>query len=304
MRYRWEAALVGICAIWGATFVVVQDAVERIPPFRYLAARFALGALVLVAFGALRGLTRREVRAGAVLGVALFAGYAFQTVGLQYTSASNAGFITGLFVILTPLAGIALTRARPSRGSMLGVALATAGLVLLAMPSGFRVRGGDALELGCALSFAIHIVLTGKLAPGLNAVRLTAMQAAVVAALSGAWTLAAEHGARGSFPWFAVIIGGVAATAVAFAVQTRAQQQISPTRTAVILSAEPVFAGIAGYLFAGDRLGARGYAGAALIVAGIVAVELLATREAGTGELPAAVRATDAAGRAKLSDEK
>ncbi|MFA5889651.1 MAG: DMT family transporter [Actinomycetota bacterium] len=278
-RHRWEFALIGISAVWGSTFVLVKDAVERIPPFQYLALRFACATAALAIFGAFRGLRRTEATAGVAIGIALFGGYALQTVGLQYTSASNAGFITGLFVVITPLLGAVILRRLPSKASAAGVILATAGLVLLAMPSGMRLGGGDALEVLCAISFAVHILLLARLAPGRSALRIAGVQIATTAAASAIWSIGAERaplpGADGTV-WFAIAATGLLASALGFVVQTRAQQIIPPTRTAVILTAEPVFAGIFGFLIAGDRLGVRGYAGAALIVLGILVAETLA----------------------------
>lgn len=274
----WEIALAGVALVWGATFVTVQDAVERIPPMLFVALRFALAAAVMGAAGAFRGLTRADARDGAAIGLALFGGYAFQTVGLQYTTASNAGFITGLFVVFTPLLGAAVLRRLPTLSAGAGVALATAGLVLLAMPEGFRVNRGDALVLACALSFATHIVLLGRLAPGRSPARLAAVQCITVAALSGLTSATAERAAPaiGADVWWTIALTGIVASALAFFVQTAAQRVIPPTRTAIILTAEPVFAGVFGYLLAGEVLTARGYLGAALILAGILAAELLA----------------------------
>lgn len=278
-RHRWEIALIGVCAIWGSTFTIVQDAVARIPPFQFLALRFTLAAMVLAAFGAFRGLTRSDIAVGGTVGLALFAGYALQTIGLQYTSPSNSGFITGLFVVITPLLGAIVLRRLPSAASGAGVVLATTGLVLLAMPAGVALGKGDALELACAFAFAVHILLLGRLATGRSVLRLAGVQIATTAAASAAWSLVAERsplpGSDGGV-WGAIAICGVLATALAFVVQTHAQQEIAPTRTAVILTAEPVFAGIFGFFIAGDRLGARGYAGAAFIMVGILIAELLA----------------------------
>jgi drug/metabolite transporter (DMT)-like permease len=224
------------------------------------------------------------VRLGVITGLALFSGYAFQTVGLEYTSASNAGFITGMFVVFTPVIGAIVFRRLPSTAASLGVILATAGLVLLAMPSGFHLRRGDALEVMTAISFAIHILLIARFGRGIPALRFASIQIATAAILALVWSGIAERatppGADAGL-WFAIVLTGVFATALAFFVQIRAQQEIPPTRTAVILTGEPVFAGIFGYIVAGDRLGARGYAGALLIVAGIVVAELLAP----TGEV-------------------
>lgn len=277
-RHRWELALIAVTALWGATFTWIRDALERIEPFLYIALRFWLAAAVLALVGGFRGLTRDEARAGAIIGLPLFAGYAFQIVGQQYTSPSNAGFITGLFVVFTPLVAALLYRTMPSRAAIGGVMLATIGLMLLAMPTGASLRRGDALVLGTAIAFAFHIVAIGHYAPGRSVVRLVAVQTLVAATMATAWTLVAERQAppgSDAFLWFVVVVTGVFATAVGFLVQTRAQQEAPPTRTAVILTAEPVFAGIFGYVLAGDRLGARGYAGAVVIVVAIVIAELL-----------------------------
>jgi drug/metabolite transporter (DMT)-like permease len=276
--YRWELALIGVALIWGSTFTVVKDAVARTPPFLFIGIRFTLATVVLAAVGAFRGVQRRDLKLGAITGLALFAGYAFQTVGLQYTTASNAGFITGMFVVFTPVIGALVFRRLPSTAASIGVILATGGLVLLAMPSGFHLRRGDALEVMTAITFAIHILLIARLGKDIPALRFAAIQIATAATLGLVWSGIAEHAAPPSDGgvWFAIVLTGVLATALAFLVQTRAQQEIPPTRTAVILTAEPVFAGIFGYLVAGDRLGARGYAGAVLIVAGILVAELRA----------------------------
>jgi len=280
-RYRWELALIGVAVIWGATFTVVKDAVARMPPFLFIGLRFLLAAGVLAIIGAFRGLTKREMQLGAITGFALFAGYAFQTVGLQYTTASNAGFITGMFVVFTPVIGAIVFRRLPSTAAGLGVILATGGLVLLAMPSGFHLRRGDALEVMTAITFAVHILLIARLGKDIPALRFTAVQIATAALLALAWSAVGEHnlGHPDAGTWFGIVLTGILATALAFLVQTRAQKEIPPTRTAVILTAEPVFAGVFGYLVADDRLGARGYAGAGLIVAGILVAELFAPSE-------------------------
>ena len=280
-RYRWELALIGVAVIWGATFTVVKDAVARMPPFLFIGLRFLLAAGVLAIIGAFRGLTKREMQLGAITGFALFAGYAFQTVGLQYTTASNAGFITGMFVVFTPVIGAIVLRRLPSTAAGLGVILATGGLVLLAMPSGFHLRRGDALEVMTAITFAVHILLIARLGKDIPALRFTAVQIATAALLALAWSAVGEHnlGHPDAGTWFGIVLTGILATALAFLVQTRAQKEIPPTRTAVILTAEPVFAGVFGYLVADDRLGARGYAGAGLIVAGILVAELFAPSE-------------------------
>ncbi len=224
--YRWGLALVGVTAVWGATFVMVRDAVAAIPPFTFIAYRFLAAAALLAAVRP-RALARPQpgvLAAGLVTGVALFAGYGFQTVGLQYTTASNAGFITGLAVVLTPLLAAVLLRERPGLGPALGAALAFVGLGVLALA--WSAVTGD---------------------------------------------LAAPAGAQ---VWLALAVTAVLASAAGFLVQTRAQREVSPTKTAVILTMEPVFAGLFGFLLAGERLEARGWAGACCILAGMLVAEL------------------------------
>jgi drug/metabolite transporter (DMT)-like permease len=275
--YPWVLALVGVTTIWGATFVMVRDAVASIPPSAFVAYRF-LAASVLLALARPRAMAARRpgmLIAGVVTGVALFAGYAFQTVGLQYTTASNAGFITGLSVVLTPLLAAVVLRERPGLWPALGAALAFAGLALLSLQR-LEVRRGDALVLGCAVAFAAHILLLGRFAPRYSSYQLAIVQLGTCGLLSLAWGgVAGELVApRGAQVWLALAVTAVLASAAGFLIQTRAQQVVSPTKTAVILTMEPVFAGLFGFLLAGEHLSARGWAGAGCILAGMLVAEL------------------------------
>jgi drug/metabolite transporter (DMT)-like permease len=283
-----ELALIGVAAIWGFTFPVVKDAVAIIPPFEFLAIRFAIAAAVLTLvfarqLRAFLALGRRALLAGAGAGLALFAGYTFQTVGLQYTTASNAGFITGLFVVFTPILSAVILRRFPARGAIAGVVLATAGLFLLSDTGhGLRLGHGDLLMLGCAFSFAVHIVILGRFAPDLPTGPLVVIQLWVTATLSAWASLMVETpvAAAGSDVWLPILLTALYASAIGFFVQTAAQRVVSPTRTAVILVSEPAFAGLAGYLLLGERLTTLGWTGAALILAGMLTAELTPTRDA------------------------
>jgi drug/metabolite transporter (DMT)-like permease len=281
--YRWELAMVAVTAVWGSTFVLVRDAVAQVPPFAFIAYRFLAAALLLAAIRPrLAAVGAPELAAGAVAGLALFAGYGFQTVGLQYTTASNAGFITGLSVVLTPLLAGLLLRQSPGRWPVAGALLATVGLGLLSLQA-LEVRRGDALVLGCAVAFATHILLLGRYAPRLSTYRLAIVQMATAGLCGLVWAgVAGDLVVPGTAEvWIALAITSVAASAAAFLIQTRAQREVSPTRTAVIFTMEPVFAGLFGFLLAGERLSARGWLGAGLILAGMLVAEL-------GGRLPAA----------------
>jgi drug/metabolite transporter (DMT)-like permease len=265
-----------VTAIWGSTFVIVKHAVERMPVMDFLAWRFGIAAIVMAAARprAVLTLDASGRRHGIVLGLALGGGYVAQTVGLQHTPASISGFITGLFVVFTPLCAAVLLRRRLDRMTWLAVVLATAGLGLISL-HGFSIGGGEALTLLCALAFGLHIVGLGEWSSSSDASGLAVVQLTTVAVLSIA--IAAPSSLApppDAAVWGAVLLTAVAATALAFFIQTWAQAQLAPTRAAVVMTMEPVFAGIFGVAFGGDTLGARTIAGAVLVLVAMYTVEL------------------------------
>ncbi|MCW2585723.1 MAG: Threonine/homoserine efflux transporter RhtA [Frankiales bacterium] len=269
-------ALVGVTAIWGSTFVVVKDAVEKMPVTDFLTWRFALAAAAMLllrprSVAALGGAGRR---AGFLVGLALGAGYLLQTLGLQHTSAAVSGFITGMFVVLTPLGAAVLLRRPPGRAAWLAVGLATVGLGLLSL-HGFAVGAGELLTLGCAAAFALHIVGLGQWAKSYDAFGLAVVQLLTTALLCG---LVAVPGGLAVPPdasvWGALALTALAATALAFVVQTWAQAHLAPTRAAVVMTMEPVFGGVFAVLLAGEVLGLRTLLGAALVLAAMVLTEV------------------------------
>lgn len=267
--------LVVVTAVWGSTFVVVKDAVEKMPVLDFLFWRFALAT---VAVGALRPravfrLGRAGWRAGFLLGLALGAGYLAQTYGLRTTPASVSGFITGMFAVFTPLVAALGLRRHVTARSWLAVLLATVGLALIAL-RGFSVGPGEALTLGCALAFAVHIVGLGEWSVRYDAFALTFVQLLTVAAVSAAFaaprSLAPPPNAG---VWGAVLLTGLAASAFGFVVQTWAQAHVQSVRVAVVLTMEPIFAGLFGVLIGGDRLGARTVVGAVFVLVAMLVVE-------------------------------
>jgi drug/metabolite transporter (DMT)-like permease len=269
-------ALVGAAFLFGSTFVVVQRGTEDLTPAAFLTVRFTAGALALLplAFTRRARSTSRGglLAAGGLAGIALLAGYVLQTVGLQYTSTSNSAFLTGLFVVFTPLLAAGLLRRPPGMGVLAGVGLATTGLFLL---TGARVAlsAGDALTLGCALAFAVHIVVLGEVAGRFDPVRLNAVQLVVVA-LGAALALPLTGLGRLTAPALAAAaFSGVAVSGLGFSLQLYGQRHVGPTRSALLLSLEPVFAGVFGYAV-GERLGRAGFLGAVLILAGVVIAQL------------------------------
>jgi drug/metabolite transporter (DMT)-like permease len=269
-------ALIGVTAVWGSTFVVVKDAIEQMPVTDFLTWRFALAALamLLVRPRTVAGLGRDGRRAGAVIGVALGAGYLMQTLGLQTTPAAISGFITGMFVVLTPLAAGVLLRQAPATSAWAAVALAAGGLGLLSL-HGLSVGSGELLTFGCAVAFALHIVGLGRWAASYDAFGLAVVQLLVVAAMSA--VVAVPGGLalpRGGAVWGALALTAIGATAVAFVVQTWAQAHLSPTRAAVVMTMEPVFAGVVAVVAAGEHVGPRIITGAVLVLVAMVLTEV------------------------------
>jgi drug/metabolite transporter (DMT)-like permease len=265
-----------VTAIWGATFVIVKSAIERMPVMDFLAWRFAIAALVMAAVRprSVGTLDRRGRRVGIVLGLALGAGYIAQTFGLQHTPAAISGFITGLFVVFTPLCAAVLLHKRIDRLTWLAVALATIGLGMISL-HGLSIGSGEALTLLCALAFALHIVGLGEWSASYDAAGLAVVQLTTVAVLSiviaAPTSLAPPPDASA---WGAVLVTAVAATALAFFIQTWAQAHLPPTRAAVVLTMEPVFAGIFGVAIGGDTLGPRTVLGAIFVLVAMYMVEL------------------------------
>ena len=276
---RWSADLGLVLAafLFGSTFVVVKDAVTDAGPIPFLGARF------LIAAGVMWLIARRAppdpgvTRAGVVCGLVLLAGYVFQTVGLQRTSATTSAFITYLLVVIVPVLSAVVLRRPPGFATTAGIALAVCGLALLS-GTGLRLRSGELLTVLCALAFAIHIVMLGAFAPRHDWRRLTAIQLTVVG-LGCAVPGFATGGYRFSASvWVAAVYTAVAASAGAFALMTWAQRRVSPSRTGLLLMLEPVFAALLA-IRAGEHFGGRAATGAALILLGVLVSEVSRGRD-------------------------
>ena len=274
-------ALVAVTAVWGVTFVQVKDAVAVYPLFAFLALRFAIASATLAVPAAprVRSLGGDGVRAAVLLGGLLAAGYGLQTAGLERTTVSSAGFVTGMYVVLTPLFALALFRIRVGVALWVGVGLAVLGLALL---SGVEAGSpaGDALVLGGAACYSLQIVLLERYAPPYDALALTLVEMLTALACFGAIAVALREFdvPRGWTVWGALLVTGVFASALAFLLQTWAQRRTTATQTALVFALEPVFAALFGYTLAGDRLGLAGWTGCAVILVGIVVAEPSAAR--------------------------
>jgi drug/metabolite transporter (DMT)-like permease len=283
-----DITLLFVTIIWGATFVIVQNAISSIPPFSFNGIRFFIAALLLILWLILFEkkqwslVNKKLIMNGMFIGFWLFLGYATQTIGLLYTTSSKAGFITGLSVVLVPLFSMLLLKQTLSKNAIFGVIIATLGLFLLTVTdiSGFNI--GDVFVFICAISFALHITFTGKFTKQFPTLLLTIIQLSTVSLLSIISSFLFEDW-RKSFNLdvlfsqnvlTALIVTSVFATAFAFLAQTNFQKFTSTTRVALIFTMEPVFAAVTGYIWAHDRLTATAFAGCILIFLGMIFAEL------------------------------
>ncbi|MFW5837207.1 MAG: DMT family transporter [Desulfovibrionaceae bacterium] len=283
-----DSLLLLTAAIWGFAFVAQRMGMEFVGPFTFNGVRFLLGAAVLAPV-VLRMRGRRGVAtapqqkasplayvAGGVLaGLALFAGASLQQVGLVYTTAGKAGFITGLYVVLVPLLGL-FFRQRPGAGTWAGAAMATAGMYLLSVTDDFTMSYGDMLVLACALAFALHVLLIGYLAPRLDSVLLSCLQFACCGVLSLATALVYEEIAWAGVQaaMLPILYGGLLSVGVAYTLQVVAQRKAKPAHAAILLSLEAVFAALGGYLILDEVMDSRALVGCGLMLAGMLASQL------------------------------
>ncbi len=284
-RVRADLAF-GLCTlIWGATFVLVKDALADISVVVYIAVRFALSAalMAIIFWRSVRRLNMKTAWAGAQIGFCMFAGYMFQTTGLKYTTPAKAAFITGMCVVIVPLLLAAFGRRRITAWIWAGAVAALAGLYFLTVPpSGLGgLNRGDPIVFGCAVMFALHIIFIGRYVGDHSVGALAFLQVATTAVLS-TFVLPLAMFAGWEKPrlvWsttviVAVLVTSIGSTVIGFSLQTWAQQHTSPSHTAILVSLEPVFAAITSWLLATEHFGVRTLTGAALILAGILLAEL------------------------------
>ncbi|MDD3023531.1 MAG: DMT family transporter [Syntrophomonadaceae bacterium] len=270
-RIQAEVSMLLVACIWGTTFVIVKNALVEIGPFLFLGIRFIAAFLMLaiLSFSDIRRISWATLGYGSLLGVFLLLGYTFQTVGLKYTTSSNAGFITGISVVLVPIIYAILNRKWPDLKTTITILLATAGLYLLSFKTnGFTLAYGDLLVLICAFGFAFHIVFVDRYSHRHNPVAITGIQILFVGVICMIIGLNFETWPRhfSANLVSAIFITSVFATSLAFLLQNAMQKYSTPTRFAIVLTTEPIFAAVAGYLWANEMLSKRAIIGAALIL--------------------------------------
>jgi drug/metabolite transporter (DMT)-like permease len=290
MKKQWVAdgSLLLVAFIWGATFVLVQNAISFLEPLSFNGVRFSLAGFFLLGWlylfhrSQLKVFNGKLLISGVFMGFWLFSGYAFQTIGLLYTTSSKAGFITGLSVVLVPLFAFILLKQKPKANAIIGVLIAAIGLYLLTMNGEVSINKGDLLVFLCAVSFGMHIVITGKYSSHFPTLLLTITQIFTVSILCilsafffEDWTQMFNATVlQKAEVWSALLITSLFATAFAFLVQTNFQRYTTATRVALIFAMEPVFAALTAYLWANEQLTISALIGCLLILLGMILAEL------------------------------
>ena len=273
-----DLVLVFITLIWGVTFLITQIGVRSGGPFCFLGTRFTFAALVLLAVSAplMKGLTRHEIRSGAVIGACIAVGFACQTIGLMTIDSSKSAFLTALYVPLVPLLELFVFRRRLGAAAWIGVTMAFIGLVCLSSPGDltFTLGRGELLTIACAVVTSAEILLIGRLTQGADPRRMAVVQLVVAALISfAAMAVFAEPAPTPSVAFFGCAIALGAASAFIQAAMNWAQKAVSATRATIIYTLEPVWAGVFGRM-AGERIPGIGLVGAALIIASVLVSEL------------------------------
>ncbi len=268
--------LILVAAIWGFAFVAQSTGMVHLGPHSFNAARFLLGALSLVPLWFLLGkhklpLNKDLFIGGLVAGTVMFGGFSFQQMGLQHTTAGNAGFITGMYIVMVPIAGIALGHATHLK-TWIGVVLAVAGLYALSVSDTFSINKGDAQVLLGALFWTAHVLILGWLCRKVDAISLSIVQFLVATILASALMLILEEPTLAQFELalLPLLYAGVASSGIAFTLQIIAQRQVEPSVTALILSTEAVFAVIGGWLLLNEQLTSNQLTGCGLMLLGML----------------------------------
>ncbi len=288
--YKSDLLLLLASVIWGIAFVAQRKGMEYIGPFTYNGIRFALGGGVLIAFIWLRDKWNNNpavivssdhrkilIKGGIIAGLLVFGGASLQQVGLVYTSAGNAGFITGLYVVIVPILGL-LFKHKPGYGVWMGAFLAVVGMYFLSVTGRFNISKGDLFVFACSFFWAAHVLYIGFISRHVNVLKLAVFQYVVCSALSMLVAIVFE-----TIQWQSIVdatipilYGGLLSVGIAYTLQIIAQKKAPPAHAAIILSMEAVFAVIAGWLMLNEILTVRGIIGCGLMLAGMLLAQLQA----------------------------
>ncbi len=273
-----DLSLLVVAFVWGGGFVAVKDALNTLSPMLLMAFRFTIASAIIYVFfrKKIGAITKGDLKGGSVVGLMLFAAFALQTIGLQYTTASKQGFLTAIYVVFVPLLYWLFYRKAPARKVFIASSLAIVGIGLISLNSGFSVNLGDGLTLGCAVFFALHILSIEYFSKDMNGFKLAFLQMAVAAVLCIAMALLTEpvRLALNQREWTAVLYLAVFSTFACFTIQTVAQRYTSSAHASLIMSLESVFAALLGVLLLGEVMTVKIVIGSVLVFAAILLIEV------------------------------
>ncbi|WP_432408372.1 DMT family transporter [Wukongibacter sp. M2B1] len=280
-QLKADLALLFVTIGWGASFILTKIVLDELPTYNFLAIRFILASVISSLFFIrnMMKVDKKTLKLGILLGVILYLHYAFQTVGLQYTTASKSAFITGINVILVPIFSPLLLKKIPKKASIYGAVLAFIGMALLSLNEVTSIKSiniGDVYTFICAVVFALYIIAVGKFTSEVESISFAVIQLGVVGVLSLITSFVIENPIipmdRSS--WISILILSIVCTSAAYIIQNVAQRFTSSTHTALIYTGEPVFAAMFGYIFFGELLSVKGTIGAILILTGMITAEI------------------------------
>lgn len=277
-KYLAIAGLIAVTVIWGGGFVASDMALESLRPFQIMTIRFLLASVLMGVAGIrdLKGMRSEEIRAGMLMGSALFVGFAFQIVGLQYTTPSKNAFLTALNVVMVPFIAFVILKKKIGVKSIAGAVMAIVGVGLLSLEKNLTLGAGDALTLVCAVGFAFQIFLTSEFVKKYRAVVLNFVQMLTAVALSFVSLFlfgetAFHVSAKG---WLSVLYLGVISTALCYLLQTASQKYVDETKAAIILSMESVFGTLFSILILHEQVTLRMVCGCVIILAAVIVSNL------------------------------
>ncbi|EOS26788.1 hypothetical protein C806_00379 [Lachnospiraceae bacterium 3-1] len=277
-KYLAIAGLITVTVIWGGGFVASDMALESLRPFQIMAIRFLLASVLMGAASIreLKGIDFKEIRAGILMGIALFVGFAFQIVGLQYTTPSKNAFLTALNVVMVPFIAFVILKKKISMKSILGAVMAIVGVGLLSLEKNLSLGIGDGLTLICAVGFAFQIFFTSEFVKKYRAVVLNFVQmlTAVLLSFASLFLFQETEFHITTKGWLSVVYLGIVSTALCYLLQTASQKYVDETKAAIILSMESVFGTMFSILILHEQVTVRMICGCVIILAAVIVSNL------------------------------
>jgi drug/metabolite transporter (DMT)-like permease len=277
-QLKADSMMMMVTMIWGSSYLFMKMGLDSIQEFNLIALRFGIAFILaaVVFYKRLITIDFKTIKYGFLLGSILFLAISFVTIGLKFTSISNAGFLFSLTVVFVPFLLAVFFRKKPKKRVVLGIVFSISGIALLTLNNELKISSGDFLMILGALFYAIHIIVTDRLTKNVDSITLGVLQLG----FTGAWGLLFSlffenpHLPSTTESWVSILVLGILCSAIGFIGQTAAQKYTTPTHTGLIFSLEPVFAALFAFIFVGEVLPARGYLGAILVLIGIFIAEI------------------------------